>query len=94
MEELGYPQNPMIVRTDSANSIQSTAKLISSEEAKHYDVRIKEIKQLRDEGIIDLVKVNGKDNPADLMTAQRPRVQFDHLIHIAQNHGKQDDTPD
>jgi len=91
-EELGFKQGPMDIRTDSATSIQSTARLVCSDEVKHYDVRIKEIKQLRDKNIINLVKIDGIDNPADLMTAQRSKQRFQHLLSLAQNHVDQDAT--
>jgi len=92
VEELGFKQGPMDVRTDSATSIQSTARLVCSEEVKHYDVRIKEIKQLRDENTINLVKIDGMDNPADLMTAQRGKMRFNHLLSLALNHENQEIT--
>jgi len=92
LEELGFPQGPMDIRTDSATSIQSTARLICSDEVKHYDVRIKEIKQLRDENVINLVKIDGMNNPADLMTAQRSKQRFAHLLSLAQTPGMQEAT--
>lgn len=82
LEELGFPQETIPVYTDSSGAIHSTAKLTCTEEAKHYDVRLKEIKQLRDKGFLTLIKIDGKDNPADILTAQRPRQQFHHLLNL------------
>ncbi|HEY0651630.1 MAG TPA: reverse transcriptase domain-containing protein, partial [Chryseosolibacter sp.] len=78
--DMGFMQEPIKVYTDSACAISATAKLICSEENKHFGVRIQEIKEYRDTQFIQLLKVIGTDNAADIMTNQRGKVHFEHLL--------------
>jgi len=85
LEELGFPQSPIDVFTDSQSAINSTSTLNTSDLSKHYGVMLCEIRQYRDDNIIALKKVIGEDNIADLNTNQRGKVRFQHLVQLMLN---------
>ena len=52
---------------------------------KHIDVRFHFVREILDEGGIELQKIHMKENPTDMLTKVVPGVKFAHckeLLHI------------
>jgi len=52
---------------------------------KHIDVRFHFVREILDEGDIELQKIRTKENPADMLTKVVPGVNFvycNELLHI------------
>ena len=82
LEELGFIQEPVSVYTDSQSAIDSISKLKLSEASKHYAVLLNEVKEYNMNGVISLKKIIREDNAADLLTNQRGKVTFQHLLQL------------
>ena len=85
LEDMGFMQDSIEVHTDSLSAINATAKLTTSDAAKHYAVLINEVREYRENEMIVLKKAIGEDNVADLMTNQRGKVKFQHLVNLMHN---------
>ena len=52
---------------------------------KHINVRFHFVREILDEGDIELLKIHMKENPADMLTKVVSEVKFSHckeLLHI------------
>jgi len=85
LQDMGFKQDPIEVHTDSQSAINATAKLTISDAAKHYGAIINEVREYREDELIVLKKIIGEDNVADLMTNQRGKVRFQHLVNLMLN---------
>ena len=69
----------MVIKCDNQGAI-FLARNESSTRTKHVDVRYHFIRDLVEQGIIQLEYVNTKENTADMLTKNLPTEQFEKLI--------------
>ena len=69
----------MVIKCDNQGAI-FLARNESSTRTKHVDVRYHFIRDLVEQGIIQLEYVNAKENTADMLTKNLPTEQFEKLI--------------
>jgi hypothetical protein len=71
LKELGIPVPlPGIIYTDNQAIIDTIKSDQIMNGSRHFLMRINYIRQMKDKGIIKLIKVSGEENPADIMTKQ------------------------
>ena len=70
---------PMVIKCDNQGAV-FLARNESSTRTKHVDVRHHFIRDLVEQGIIQLEHVNTKENAADMLTKNLPAEQFEKLI--------------
>ena len=74
--ELGYPQTlPTPVYEDNAGCIRMVINQVST--VKHIDIRHHFIRELRESKEIEMFKIKGINNPADMLT--KSNTNFAHL---------------
>ena len=79
VSDLGYPQEKAIIFCDSLSAICLAKDQVHHERTKHIDVRYH---FLRSEDRVKVLKVDTKDNPADIMTKPVPKSKFMHCLDL------------
>jgi len=70
---------------DSMSAIYLAKNHVYHVRTKHIDVRFYFIREILDEGDIELQKIHTEENPADMLTKVVPRIKSAHckeLLHI------------
>ncbi|KAL2235828.1 UNVERIFIED_CONTAM: Retrovirus-related Pol polyprotein from transposon TNT 1-94 [Sesamum indicum] len=68
ISEIGFLKNKLVVYSDSQSSIQLCKNPVFHYRTKHIDVRYHFIRDVINNGIINLEKVKSEENPADMGT--------------------------
>jgi hypothetical protein len=78
MEMLGYPQTgPTLIVQDNNACIFLVQGAGMYQRAKHIDTRIYRVRELAASHQVELFKIPGEGQPADLFTKGLPRVVFE-----------------
>ena len=71
---------PIKIFTDSKSSISTAKDKKSTNENKHYNVKLLIIREWIDSGYLKLEFINGKENPADSLTKPLNKTQYNKLV--------------
>jgi len=85
LDDLGINQDLLKINCDSMSDVYLAKNQEYHARTKHIDVRFHFVREILDEGDIELQKVHTKENPADILTKVILRVKFIHckeLLHI------------
>jgi len=75
---LGYPQtSATLIAQDNNACIYLVKGAGMYQRAKHIDTRIYRVRELSASGEVELYKIPGEDQPADLFTKGLPRIAFE-----------------
>ena len=72
VNELGVPQNQVIVHCDNQSTMFLSKNQAFSDRTKHIEKKYHFVRELIDKGEVDLVKIAGEKNPADMLTKVVP----------------------
>ncbi|CAM8987589.1 unnamed protein product [Rhodiola kirilowii] len=73
MTELGHGQSCGKVHSDSQGAIHLSKHHVFHERSKHIDVRMHFVRDVADFGVVQVVKIGTKENPADMLTKSDER---------------------
>ena len=82
-----WEQDILKINCDSMSAIYLARNQVYHARTKHIDVRYHFVREILEEGDIDLLKFHTSENPADMLTKVVPGVKFAHckdLLHILQ----------
>jgi hypothetical protein len=83
-KQLGFPQTPIVVCTDSYSLYKCLVKLSTTEE-KRLMIDIMALRQsYKRREITEIRWIDGKDNPADAMTKSTPNKTLEKFIDFNQ----------
>ncbi|CAM8974082.1 unnamed protein product [Rhodiola kirilowii] len=82
MIELGHGQSCVKVHSDSHEVIHLSKHHVFHERSKHIDVRMHFVRDVADSGVVQVVKIGTKDNPADILTKSVPSEKFDYCSEL------------
>jgi hypothetical protein len=74
--DLGSSQQHVRLHCDSNSALHIAANKMTHGRVKHIDIRYHFIRQVVSEGKVELVKIDGKLNPADMLTKVIPHGDF------------------
>ena len=84
MLEMGLDQNVVWIYSDSQSALMLAQNAVYHARMKHIDIRYHRIRELVEEGEVELVKVHTKENPADALTKVLPRDSFQKCVSLMQ----------
>ena len=73
LEDLGMKQDKYALHYDSQSIIHLAKNPRYHSKTKHIDVRYHWIRQVLDDGLLQLEKIHTEENPADMLTKTLPR---------------------
>jgi len=85
LDDLGIEQDLLKINCDSTSAIYLAKKQVYHARTKHIDVKLYIVREILDEGDIELLKVHTKENLADILTKVVSEVKFTHckeILHI------------
>ena len=85
MDDLRIEQEFLKVNCDSMSAIYLTKNQVWHVRRKHIDARYHFVRDILEDGDIELKKIHTKNNQADMLTKVIPEVKFNHcknLLHI------------
>ena len=85
LDDLGIEQDLLKINCDSMSAIYLAKNQVYHAMMKHIVVRFHFVREIFDEGDIELLKIHTKKNPADILTKVVSGVKFTHckeLLHI------------
>jgi len=85
LDDLGIEQDLLKINCDSTSAIYLAKKQVYHARTKHIDVKLYIVREILDEGDIELLKVHTKENLADILTKVVSEVKFTHckeMLHI------------
>ena len=83
LDDLGIDQDLLIINYDSMSTIYLVENQVHH--VRTMDNRFHFVREILDEGDIELKKMHMKENPTNILTKIVPRVKFEHckkLLHI------------
>ena len=87
LDDLRIDQYLLKINCDSMSAFYSVRNKVYHARTNHIDVRFHFIREILDEGDIELQKIHMKENPADILTKIVQGVKFAYckeLLHILQ----------
>lgn len=84
LDDLGVVQEQIPVHCDSMSAIYLAKNQVHHARTKHIDVRFHFVREIIEEGDILLVKIDTKENPADMLTKVVSGVKFKHCLDLIQ----------
>ena len=85
LDDLGVDQDLLKINCDSISAIYLGKNRVYHAQMKHIDVKFHFIREILDEGDIELLKIHTSDNPVDMLTKVVSGVKFAHcktLLHV------------
>lgn len=77
LEEIGYKLEAIPIAGDNQGSIFMASNPVTSKHSKHIDIRYHYIREVVERGLVDVLFVDGANNPADLFTKNLGRIKFE-----------------
>ena len=98
VEIVQYPQTgPTILQCDNNGTVDFTHDPHGHTRMKHIDIRAHFIRNQVNSGTIDVIRISGKENPADVFTKSLARVLHANALRMlgvnAGQGGVSDDAP-
>jgi len=85
MDDLGIEQDFLQVYYDSISAIYLAKNLVYHARSKHIDIKYHFVRDVPEDGDIEVKKIHTKDDPAYMLTKVVPRVKFNHCKKLASN---------
>ena len=85
LQELGFPQPPTYIFTDSAGNRASIANPVTTK-LRHVGIRYHKIRQVQDAGDVVISQLGTKDMAADLLTKRHGRPDHERLADMCMGH--------
>jgi len=82
MDDLGIEQDFLWVHCDSMSAIYLAKNQVYHARTKHIDVKYHFVRDVLEDGDIEVKKIHTKDNPADMLTKVVPGVKFNHCKNL------------
>lgn len=82
IQELGFPQEKMTIYCDNQSVIHLTKHQMFHECSKHIDVKLHFVRNIIEEGTVEVKKISTEDNPADVFTKALPEGKFRHCLNL------------
>ncbi|RVW97586.1 Retrovirus-related Pol polyprotein from transposon TNT 1-94 [Vitis vinifera] len=82
VSELGMNQKSVTVFCDSQSALCLTKNQGFHERTKHIDVRFHFIRDIAEQGLVNVSKISTKDNPADMLTKPISKVKFKQCLNL------------
>ena len=85
LDDLGIDQDLLKINCNSMSAIYLAKNQVYHARTKHIDVRFHFIREILNDGDIELLKIHTTENPADMLIKVVSRVKFTHckaLLHI------------
>jgi len=76
LDNLGIEHDLLKINCDSMSAIYLVKNKVYHARTKHIDVMFHFIREILDEGDIELLKIHTKENPADILTKVVSGVKF------------------
>ena len=80
--ELGMNQKSVMVFCYSQSAICLTKNQGFDKRTKHIDVRFHFIRDIAEQGLVNVSKISTKDNPADMLTKPISKVKFKQCLDL------------
>lgn len=80
--DLGISQKDIVVLCDSHNAIYLAENQVYHARTEHIDVRYHFVKDIIDDEIVFLWKINTKDNLVDMLTKVVTSIKFKHCLNL------------
>ena len=80
--ELGIGQKYIKVHCDNQSAIHLVKNQIYHARTKHIDVRYHFVREILEEGEIQIQKIPTTKNPADMMTKVVTAIKFQHCLNL------------
>ena len=78
--ELGYKISvPLPICDDNQGAIFVASNPVTERRTKHIDIRYHFVRELIEEGKIEVLYIPGEHNPADMFTKSLARVKFEYF---------------
>ena len=87
LDDLGVEQDLLKINCYSMSAIYLARNQVYHARTKHIDVRYHFVREILEEGDIELLKIHTSENPADMLTKVVSGVKFAHckaLLHVLQ----------
>ena len=81
-KDFGLPSKTPLLGCDSQSALCLAKNPMFHARTKHIDVRYHFIRQSLEDGLITLVKIPTKDNPADALTKSLARSSHEHCLRL------------
>ncbi|MCO5595809.1 hypothetical protein L7F22_049859 [Adiantum nelumboides] len=81
-KELGMPAHTLELGCDSQSAIYLAKNAMFHACTKYIDVRYHFIRQVLEDGLITLTKINTQDNLANVLTKNLAKAQHEHCIQM------------
>jgi len=78
LDDLGIDQDLLKINCDSKSAIYLANNQVYYVTMKHIYVRFHFVRDILDKGVIELKKIQTKENPADMLTTVVLRLNFEH----------------
>ena len=78
MNDLGIEQDFLKVNYDSMSAIYLAKNQVSHARTKHIEVRYHFMREIHEDGDIELKKIHIKNNPTNMLAKVVPGVKFNH----------------
>ena len=82
VKDLGIIQRSVVVNCDSQSAIHLAKNQVYHARTKHIDIRYHKVREVVEDGLVQLLKVDTKDNPADMLTKVVPKVKFEKCLSL------------
>ena len=80
IDELGVEQSKVKLFSDSQSALLLAQNPVYHARTKHIDVRYHKIRELMEEGEVELMKVHTKENQSDTLMKVLPRDSFQRCV--------------
>ena len=78
LDNLGVKQDLLKINRDSMSAIYLAKNQVYHARTKYIDVRFHFVREILEEGDIELLKIHTSENPADMLTKVVSGVKFAH----------------
>ena len=85
LDDLGIEHDLLKINCDSMSVIYLEKNQVYHAWTKHIDVRCHFIREILDEGDIELLKIHTKENPADMLAKVMSGVKFTYCKELLHN---------
>ena len=82
LHELGIEQETIQIHCDSQSAIHLANHQMYHTRTKHIDIKLHFIREVVESGVIKIVKIASKDNPANMLTKSLPRDKFKKCLGL------------
>ena len=82
LTELGFDFESIPICCDNQGAIFVSTNPVTERRSKHIDIRYHYIRDIVEQGLVQVYFIPGEDNPADLFTKNLGRIKFNKFKHM------------